>query len=170
MYRVYVLNNSFECISTTTLGRALVLIDEGHADVVKWSDRVVKAAKQLVRVPLIIRIFRYVRAYGRALKYSNRFVWERDDYKCQYCGIKITTKADLTTDHVHPESKGGKTAYDNMVTCCRKCNAKKDDKTCEEARMWPARKPFRPQMSRSMSKVADEARRLLAVMEKTGGQ
>src|ERR1039457_5913408 len=148
MYKVYVLNNSFECISTTSVGRALTLVDEGHADVVKWSDKVLQTAKLIVKVPLIIRIFRYVRAYGRALKYSNRFVWERDNYKCQYCAVKITVKADLTTDHVFPESKGGKTSYDNMVTSCRKCNAKKDNKTCEEAHMWPAKKPVRPQMSR----------------------
>jgi len=166
MFRVYVLNNSFECVSTTTVGRALYLVSEGHADVVKWSDRFVKSAKAVIRLPLIIRIFRYVKAYGRSLKYSNRFVWERDGHVCQYCEKKITVKADLTTDHVHPESRGGKTSYDNMVTCCRKCNAKKDNKTCEEAGMWPIRKPFRPQMSKSMSKVAEEARRLLAIMDK----
>lgn len=166
MQKVYVLNNSFECISTTSVKRALFLIREGMADVVKWSDRIVRTARMAIRIPLIIKICRYVRAYGRALKYNNRFVWERDDYTCQYCGVRITTKADLTTDHVHPDSKGGREVYENMVTCCRKCNSRKDNKTCEEARMWPARKPFRPQMSRSMSRIADEARRILAVMDK----
>jgi intein/homing endonuclease len=87
-------------------------------------------------------------------------------HNCQYCGIKIVTKADLTTDHVFPESKGGRTVYENMVTCCRSCNSKKDNKTCEEAHMFPVRKPFRPPMSRNMSKVADEARRILALMDK----
>lgn len=166
MFRVYVLNNSFECVSTTSVGRALHLVEDGVADVVKWSDSCLHTAKRAVRIPMIIRIFKYVRAYGRSLHYSNRFVWERDEYVCQYCGIKITSKADLTTDHVFPESRGGKTTYENMATCCRSCNAKKDNKTCEEAHMWPARKPFRPQMSRSMARVAEEARRLLATMEK----
>jgi len=168
MYKVYVLNNSFECISTTSVGRALYLLEIGHADVVKWSDQVIRTTQQIVKVPMIIRIFRYVMAYGRALKYSNRFVWERDQFTCQYCGVKITTKANLTTDHVFPESKGGKTSYDNMVTCCRACNAKKDDKTCEAAHMWPAKKPIRPQMSRNMARIATEARRLLATTEKEG--
>jgi 5-methylcytosine-specific restriction endonuclease McrA len=129
-----------------------------------------RTAKETFRIPLIIRIFRYVKAYGRALKYSNRFVWERDLFQCQYCGIKITTKADLTTDHVFPESKGGRTVYENMVTCCRSCNSKKDNKTCEEAHMFPARKPFRPPMSRNMSKIAEEARRILALMDKQYGE
>jgi len=87
-------------------------------------------------------------------------------HNCQYCGVKIKTKAELTTDHVHPESKGGKAVYENMVTCCKACNAKKDNKTCAEAHMFPTRKPFMPQMSRSMAKVADEARRLLAIMDR----
>ena len=166
MFRVYVLNSSSQCVSTTTVGRALHLVSEGHAEVVKWSDKVFHSAKQMLRIPLIIRIYRYVKAYGRSLKYSNRFVWERDGYICQYCEVKITTKAELSTDHVHPESKGGKTSYDNMVTCCRTCNAKKDNKSCEEAKMWPIRTPFRPQMSKNMSLVVDEANRLLALMYK----
>ena len=166
MFRVYVLNNSFDCVSTTSVGRALFLVEQGVANVVKWSDRVIRTARSVVRIPLIIRIFRYVKAYGRSLKYSNRFVWERDGHVCQYCSKRITTKADMTTDHVHPESRGGKTTYENMVTCCRDCNARKDNKTCEEAHMWPIRKPFRPQMSKSMARVAEEARRLLATMDK----
>lgn len=169
MYRVYVLNNSFECVSTTSIGRALQLIEEGNADVVKWSEKAMHSSSRLIRIPLIIRIFKYVKAFGRALKFSKRFVWERDNYICQYCGIKISTKSDLTTDHVFPESKGGKTAYDNMVTCCKKCNSKKEDKTCDEVHMYPARKPFRPAMSRSMAMIAEEARRLIATMDQQSG-
>ena len=169
MYRVYVLNNSFECISTTNLSRALYLLEEGHADVVKWSDKVIHTVKAIIKVPLMIRIFRYVRAYGRTLKFSNRFVWERDNFQCQYCKIKITTKSDLTTDHIIPESKGGRTTYENMTTACKSCNAKKDDKTCEEAHMWPIRKPVKPQMSKSMLRISEEARRILAITNKDGG-
>lgn len=166
MQRVYVLNNSYECVSTTSANRALMLVDKGDADVVKWSDHVVKTAKAIFKIPLIIRVFKYVKAFGRALKYHNRFVWERDNYICQYCGIKITTKANLSTDHVFPDSKGGRAVYDNMVTCCKPCNAKKDNKTCDEAHMHPIRKPFRPPMSKSMARMAEEARRILAIMDK----
>lgn len=169
MFRVYVLNNSYDCVSTTTVGRALVLIKDGHADVVKWSEKVVRTAKDVLRIPLIIRIFRYVRAFGRALKFDRRFVWERDNYICQYCGVKIKTKAELSTDHIHPESKGGKAVYENMVTACKACNSKKDNKTCAEAHMFPMKKPVMPQMSRGMAKMADEARRLLAVLDKENG-
>ena len=92
-------------------------------------------------------------------------------HNCQYCGEQITEKRDLTTDHVLPKSRGGKTIYENMVTCCRKCNGRKDNKTCDEAKMWPKKKPFRPQMSRSMAKIVEVARELLAEEEAlyTGG-
>jgi DNA-directed RNA polymerase subunit RPC12/RpoP len=172
MDRVYVLNNSFECVSTTTIGRALYLIEQGHADVVKWSNVKLHSIKKIIPIPLIIRIFKYVKAFGRSLPYSNRFVWERDNYSCQYCGEKILIKANVTTDHVFPASKGGKAVYDNMVTCCKACNSKKDDKTCEEAHMFPIRKPVRPYMSKSMTIISNEAKRLLALKNKddsTGG-
>jgi len=159
--RVYVLNNSYECVSQTTVGRAIYMIESHAAEVVRWSDEVVKTVRRVVRIPLIIRIFKYVRAFGRILKYTNRFVWERDDFYCQYCHKKITSKADLQTDHVIPESRGGKTTYDNMVTACRECNAKKDNKTPFEAHMTLLRKPVRPQMSKNMAKIADEAKRIM---------
>lgn len=165
MHRVYVLNNSFECVSTTTTRRALFLVEEGRADVVKWSDRAIHHLKKVIRIPLIIRIFKYVKAFGRSLPFSKLSVWERDDYICQYCGVK-TTKGTVTTDHVYPDSKGGKATYENMVTCCKKCNSKKEDKTCEDAHMFPLRRPFKPQMSKNMQQISDEARRLLAIQNK----
>jgi hypothetical protein len=156
-----VLNSSYECISQTSLGRALVLVEEKKAEVVRWAGKFISSASGLFRVPLMIRVFKYIRAFGRALRFTNRFVWERDDYHCMYCGKKITSKADLTTDHVIPRSLGGKTIYENMVACCRKCNERKDNKTPEQAHMRLLKKPFRPQMSKQMAKMAEEAREIM---------
>lgn len=50
-------------------------------------------------------------------------VYERDHYKCVYCG----SMDDLTIDHKKPLSKGGKNKYDNMVTACADCNGQKAD-------------------------------------------
>ena len=75
-------------------------------------------------------------------------VWERDDYKCRYCGedmynayaswlrwtifkkwgYKVSNRLRPTVDHVFPKSKGGKTTTSNLVTCCYKCNMEKADK------------------------------------------
>ena len=58
-------------------------------------------------------------------------VYERDKYRCVYCG----DFHDLSLDHVIPESKGGKTNAENLVTCCMACNLKKSNKTLDEAKM-----------------------------------
>lgn len=48
-------------------------------------------------------------------------VFERDAYRCVVCGAHV----DLCCDHIHPESKGGATSFDNLQTMCRPCNSKK---------------------------------------------
>lgn len=58
-------------------------------------------------------------------------MFERDGYKCRYCG----SQHDLTADHVQPESRGGETSLDNLVTACRKCNLQKRARTPKEAGM-----------------------------------
>lgn len=55
---------------------------------------------------------------------SRRNVFLRDNFTCQYCGERYLSP-DLSLDHVVPRSKGGLTRWDNLVTCCLKCNSKK---------------------------------------------
>ena len=59
------------------------------------------------------------------------------------CGDQPGT-SQLTYDHVLPRSRGGKTCWDNIVTCCISCNSRKDNKTPEEAGFTLARKPVKP--------------------------
>ena len=51
---------------------------------------------------------------------------------------------ELTIDHVFPKRHGGGMSWENLVTCCRKCNTKKGDKTPEKAGMRLMRSPRRP--------------------------
>lgn len=48
-------------------------------------------------------------------------LFERDGGKCLRCG----SEHDLTADHVKPVSQGGTSAYSNLQTLCRSCNANK---------------------------------------------
>lgn len=57
-------------------------------------------------------------------------VLKRDNYTCRYCG---STQEPLHCDHVYPESRGGETSYNNLVTACRPCNLKKHAKVG----IWP---------------------------------
>lgn len=51
-------------------------------------------------------------------------VYERDDYKCRYCGKQLT-RFTCTLDHVTPVAAGGTNALDNLVTACLGCNSRK---------------------------------------------
>ncbi len=53
-----------------------------------------------------------------------RRVIERDGYYCVYCDDNLTN-SEIHLDHVIPESRGGKTTYDNLQVTCRKCNLEK---------------------------------------------
>jgi hypothetical protein len=48
-------------------------------------------------------------------------VWERDNFTCQHCGVR----KNLSVDHVHPESKGGRATVENCQTLCKPCNSRK---------------------------------------------
>lgn len=51
-------------------------------------------------------------------------VFERDDYRCVYCGEQFEP-AELTVDHVQPRMRGGDHSTGNLVTACCGCNARK---------------------------------------------
>jgi 5-methylcytosine-specific restriction endonuclease McrA len=61
---------------------------------------------------------------------SRENVYRRDGYACVYCGCD--NRKTLTLDHVIPQSKGGKDAWDNLVTACKRCNSEKSNLTLEE--------------------------------------
>lgn len=53
-----------------------------------------------------------------------RSVIARDGNHCVYCDEDLTD-GEIHLDHVIPESKGGKTIYDNLQVTCRRCNLAK---------------------------------------------
>jgi len=52
------------------------------------------------------------------------YVFERDDYTCQYCRKRFP-KNQLTIDHLIPLAHGGIDELTNYVTACKCCNEKK---------------------------------------------
>ena len=56
-------------------------------------------------------------------------IYDRDGRKCLFCG----STENLSIDHIHPFSKGGKTELSNLQTLCMTCNRKKKNKVAEEA-------------------------------------
>lgn len=60
-------------------------------------------------------------AVSKRLRYE---VLRRDEFACRYCGETSKT-TELTIDHVVPKSLGGQDVAENLVTCCKDCNAGK---------------------------------------------
>lgn len=53
-------------------------------------------------------------------------ILERDQYRCQYCGLDGTASFDnalaMSVDFVVPRARKGKKDPRNLVACCRACN------------------------------------------------
>jgi 5-methylcytosine-specific restriction endonuclease McrA len=143
MGRVLVLNASYEPINVCTVRRAAVLVLKQRAEILEQSKWNLHAESITMPRPVVIRLVAYVRiprdAHSR--KITRRAVFARDKWTCQYCGNERGT---LTLDHVIPRSKGGSSAWDNIVTCCAPCNRRKGDRLPKQAGMLPRSQPRPP--------------------------
>ena len=74
---------------------------------------------------------------------TNSQLFKRDRCICAYCGNKFP-EAKLSRDHIMPRSKGGVDTWMNVVTSCKTCNQKKDDKTLKEAGLKLLYVPYVP--------------------------
>ncbi|MDZ7618434.1 MAG: HNH endonuclease [Patescibacteria group bacterium] len=96
-----------------------------------------------IRVPRVIRLLDFDRAPRQRLALNRRAVLARDGHVCQYCGRRLPTHQ-LSIDHVIPRSRGGQTAWENVVCACLACNIRKGGRTPKEAKMLLMRHPERP--------------------------
>lgn len=143
---VLVLNSDYEPLNVCNVRRAIVLVYLGKADVLHsdeahQSSHSVATPERAFVAPSVVKLRSQVRRPMPELKLSRRTIFARDNYTCQYCG---STTKDLTIDHVVPKRAGGGASWENLVTCCRKCNIKKSDKPAHQVGMKLARSPRRP--------------------------
>jgi len=96
----------------------------------------------VLKIPAVVRLKKAVDRM-RGVKFSRINVLTRDNFCCQYCGQQLPTRK-LNYDHVIPRSRGGKTVWENIVTSCYPCNAKKDNRTPREAGMHLRKQPVKP--------------------------
>ncbi len=144
MNRVLVLNATYEPLSIISVQRAVVLLLKEKAELIEATEQRLHAARTSLPVPLVIRLVYYVRIPRQIVIAPTRHgVMLRDNYTCQYCGA-APGRPHLSLDHVLPRSRGGLTAWENVVTACKACNVRKGDRTPEEAGMVLRRHPCRP--------------------------
>jgi 5-methylcytosine-specific restriction endonuclease McrA len=157
-----VLNRHWQPIHVTAVARALVLLWNDSARVVEpeeyrlytWDDwaaleaddgaRCIRSARLRLRVPEVVSLTHYDRLPSTAVTFSRRNVAKRDHHTCQYCGAQPGGEA-ITIDHVVPRSQGGTSCWTNCVAACESCNARKADRTPEQAGLRLRKRPIRPE-------------------------
>jgi len=161
---VLVLNKSYTAIGTTSLARALALVMKDNSAIIldddynmhSWDDWInyepnedepaISSVNKKFKLINIIRLLNYNEPARIFVPFSRINVMKRDNYCCQYCGVKITDKKNLTIDHIVPKCNLGKTNFDNCVCCCRSCNNNKGDKPLSDTGMKLLSKPCRPRL------------------------
>ncbi len=140
MEKTLVLNATYEPLKVVNWQRAIMLLFQEKVEIVESYDRPIRSPNVTYLVPSVVRLRRYVpfQRSARPVKFSRRNVFVRDRHVCQYCGNAFEPTA-LTFDHIVPASRGGTKTFENIVTACVPCNAKKADRTPVQAGM-PLRK------------------------------
>mgnify|MGYP003947876073 CR=1 FL=1 len=157
--KVLVLNKNWTAIGFSSLQRVIGLLfaqyengdpkaqiitppPKGSYEVWTWEDWAklkpkegeseLISSSQIFKIPEVILLTRYDKVPARKVNFCRREIWKRDEFKCQYCGIK--PKYDESTiDHVVPKSRGGETSWTNCVLACYRCNSQKADREPHEA-------------------------------------
>ena len=143
--RSLLLNASFQPLQVISWQKALQLFFSGKVEIVETSDQVVRSVSITIKMPLVIRLIKFVPQRNRknVVSFNRNNLFLRDGYACQYCLAKVPI-GQLTMDHVIPVVKGGKKSWENIVTACRFCNLKKGGRTPEEAGMKLKNRPKQP--------------------------
>jgi 5-methylcytosine-specific restriction endonuclease McrA len=149
MEEVLLLNITYEPLKIIHWKKAMTLTILGKVEVLEEYGREIRSVSFRIRLPSVIRLLRMVRRPRAAIKFSRQNIYARDQHRCQYCNKRLPSE-ELTYDHVLPKSRGGKTAWDNIVTCCMQCNRKKGGRTPQEADMKLIRPPSRPKWISAM--------------------
>jgi len=161
---VLVLNRNWQAIHVKSPAEALSMMYTDNAtglDILgednmvpyRWKDWInltkdetseyVSTVRGEIKIPKVIVLCKFDRVPLKRPKFSLGAVWNRDEGICQYTGKKLS-KNEGNVDHIMPRSRGGKTTWDNCVLTHKEVNAKKADRTPEEAGLKLIKKPLAP--------------------------
>ncbi|MFP4203675.1 MAG: HNH endonuclease, partial [Opitutales bacterium] len=113
----------------------------------------IQTAHRRIRAPKVLLLRRYDRLPVQEVKFTRENLFERDNYRCQYCGNAFEPEH-LNMDHIIPRERGGRTSWENIVTSCIKCNARKANRLPHQADMHVIRKPERPKWRPFVTELA----------------
>ncbi|MFQ3271058.1 MAG: 5-methylcytosine-specific restriction endonuclease McrA [Lentimonas sp.] len=178
-YKVLVLNRLWQAVNIVGVQRAFGLLLQDHAQVIYTGDgsfqvmdsaawlehsaadeptdaeAYVQTVRLRVRVPKVLLLRSYDKLPVQEVRFSRDNLFERDHYRCQYCGHNFPDHK-LNMDHVIPRAKGGRTSWENIVTSCIPCNTRKANRLPHQASMHLMKKPERPRWRPFISSLIDQ--------------
>ena len=140
------LDATYRPIGVVDCLEALVMCIVGKATAVEEYEEEISSPSITFKIPSVIVLKTVVKFISTGIRPSRNNIFWRDKNQCQYCGV-IESPRDMTIDHVIPRSRGGENTWSNLVTCCKRCNQKKGNRTPEEANMSLLNKPVKPRNS-----------------------
>ena len=145
MEHTLVLNATYEPLQVVSWKRAVRMLFQEKAEVVAEYEREIRSVSLTVRLPSVLRLRHYVsiKRIQQQVKFARANIYIRDQYSCQYCGSTFPAEQ-LTYDHVIPVAGGGLKSWENIVTCCVRCNRLKGNHLPEEVGLRLLRKPKAP--------------------------
>lgn len=164
-HSVLILNKYWIPINTTTPKHSFalmfsdnakaILIEEDKVVPLDWNDwvnvnpsekdRKIKTVRGYIKIPSIIVLNYYDKIPRQTIKFTQKNLWERDNFTCQYTGKKVN-KTNGNIDHIIPKAQGGKTSWENCVIAHKEINAIKADRTPEQAGLKLLKKPSTPKL------------------------
>lgn len=166
-FRVLVLNRVWQPVNIVGVRRAVSLLFQDNAQVIhpfagnyeilspeEWVARSVetppaegeasiRSIRLNLRVPQILLLRSFDKVPVQDTKLNRKNVFERDRYRCQYCG-EVFPESKLNLDHVIPRDRGGRTSWENLVTSCIECNSRKGNRLPHQAGFALRQQPIRP--------------------------
>jgi 5-methylcytosine-specific restriction endonuclease McrA len=155
MHQVLLLTTGYEPLNIISWRRALSLILRDRVDPASAEGVTIQSTSTILHIPYVLRLRRYINVPAPHRRWSRRAVLQRDRYICVYCGVQpgnrrfgyVTTRRDITVDHILPLSRGGKSTWDNTACACQSCNQYKGSRTPAEAGLRLRWQPEAPRIT-----------------------
>ena len=143
--KVLKLDQGFSPVSVVDWKEAIKLVVLNKAEVIhEYENKYIRTTNCKYGMPSVIKLNNQFKRAKGYIRFNKKNVFIRDEWKCVYCNFAGTFSS-LTIDHVIPRAKGGKTTFENCVTCCKECNLKKSNIILEKSGLILNKRPARPE-------------------------
>lgn len=153
--KVLTLASNYEPLGVVSWERAINLIFTNKVITLEEYDSIIRSPSISMKIPAVIVFKSNKRGKQKnSVRFSRKNVWVRDEGKCQYCSRHVTLST-FTIDHIIPKTAGGKTIWENVVTCCYDCNQEKGDKNLHDLNIKLIKIPKKPNKLPYIQEITD---------------